>query len=101
MMPDDALRFTRWVAGLSITTVILGPILALYVLQSPTSSPINISGILAFGVLGLTNLISMVLNAVYWFIRRGPKWLSVTLLLQAGVAVAALISFAYPNHFFG
>lgn len=91
MTPDEALLFTRTVAGLSITTVILGPMLALYVLQSPTTSPVNISGILALAVLGLTNLISMVLNAVYWFIRREPKWLSITLMVQAGVAVAALI----------
>ncbi|MFT0519044.1 hypothetical protein [Pseudomonas faucium] len=93
MMPDEALRFTRTVAGLSITTVILGTILALYVLQSPTTSPVKISGILAFAVLGLTNLISMILNAVYWFIRREPKWLSVMLLVQAGAAVATLIPF--------
>ncbi|MFK0310081.1 hypothetical protein ACIQUF_02455 [Pseudomonas sp. NPDC090233] len=93
MMPDDALRLTRTVAGLSITTVILGPILALYVMQLPTTSPVKISGVLAFAVLGLTNLISMVLNAVYWFIRREPKWLSVMLLVQAGVAVATLIPF--------
>lgn len=93
MMPDDALRFTRALAALSITVSILGPLLALYVLQSPTTSPVKISGILAFAVLGLTNLISLVLNAVYWFIRREPKWLSVMLLVQAGVAVSTLIPF--------
>lgn len=93
MTPDEALKFTRTVAGLSITTVILGPILALYVLQSPTTSPVKISSILAFAILALTNLISMIFNAVYWFIRREPKWFSVTLLVQAGVAVATLIPF--------
>ncbi|WP_060483348.1 hypothetical protein [Pseudomonas sp. NBRC 111119] len=93
MMPDDALRFTRALAALSITVLILGPILALYVLQSPTTSPVKISGILAFAVLGLTNLISLILNAVYWFIRREPKWLSVMLLVQAGVTVVTLIPF--------
>ncbi|MFJ4396115.1 hypothetical protein [Pseudomonas sp. NPDC089396] len=97
MMPDDSLRFTRWLAGLSITTVILGLVLALYVLQSPTTSPINISGVLALGVLGLTNLISMALNAVYWFIRRWPKWLLVTLVIQATLAVAGLLPFIWPT----
>ncbi|MFJ4111885.1 hypothetical protein [Pseudomonas sp. NPDC089758] len=93
MTPDEALLLTRTVAGLSITTVILGPILALYVLQSPTTSPVNISGAIAFVILGLTNLISMIFNAVYWFIRREPKWLSVMLLVQTGAAVATLIPF--------
>lgn len=93
MTPEEALGLTRTVAGLSITTVILGLILALYVLQSPTTSPVNISGVLAFAVLGLTNLISMILNAVFWFIRREPKWLSVMILVQAGAAVATLIPF--------
>jgi len=93
MTPDETLQFTRTVAGLSITTLILGPILALYVLQSPTTSPVKISGVLAFAVMGLTNLISMILNAAYWFIRRDPKWLSVMLLVQAVAAVATLIPF--------
>ncbi|MEN5300725.1 hypothetical protein [Pseudomonas sp. TWI628] len=93
MTPDDALRFTRTVAGLSITIVIVGTILAVYVMQSPTTSPVKISSILALATLGLTNLISMILNAVYWFIRREPKWLLVMLLVQAGAAVATLIPF--------
>lgn len=93
MTPDDALRFTRTVAGLSITIVIVGTILAVYVLQSPTTSPVKISSILALATLGLTNLISMILNAVYWFIRREPKWLLVMLFVQAGAAVATLIPF--------
>jgi hypothetical protein len=91
MMPHDALRFTRWVAGFSITTVILGLVLALYVLQSPTSSPVNISGALALGVLWLTNLITLLMNAVYWFIRRWPKWLLVTIVVQAALAVIGLL----------
>ena len=93
MTPDDALRFTRTVAGLSITIVIVGTILAVYLLQSPTTSPVKISSILALATLGLTNLISMILNAVYWFIRREPKWLLVMLFVQAGAAVATLIPF--------
>ncbi|WP_060513417.1 hypothetical protein [Pseudomonas sp. NBRC 111124] len=91
MMPHDALRFTRWVAGFSIVTVIVGLILAVYVLQSPTSSPVNISGVLALSVLWLTNLITLLLNAVYWFIRRWPKWLLVTIVVQAAVTVMGLL----------
>lgn len=78
MISHGVLRFTRWVAGFSITTLILGPILALYAVQLQSSSPIDLSGILACAVLWLSNLISLVLNAVYWFIRRAPKWLWVS-----------------------
>ncbi len=91
MMPHDALRFTRWVAGFSIATVILGVLLALYVLRSPTSSPVNISGALALGVLWLTNLITLLMNTIYWFIRRWPKWLLVAIAVQGAVAVIGLL----------
>ncbi|WP_409260504.1 hypothetical protein [Pseudomonas putida] len=91
MIPHDALRFTRWVAGFSIATVILGVALALYVLQSPTSSPVKFSGVLALGVLWLTNLITLLMNAVYWFIRRWPKWLLVMIVAQGAVAVIGLL----------
>lgn len=96
MMPDDALRFTRWVAGFSITAVILGSIFALYVLQMPNSSFIPPS-LISFVILWLTNLISMLLNAVYWFIRRAPKGLAVTLLIQAVGSVITFIPVFNPD----
>ncbi|MFJ4067737.1 hypothetical protein ACIPW4_20890 [Pseudomonas sp. NPDC089996] len=94
MMPDDALRLTRWFAGFSLASVILGLVLAMYVLQSPTTSPVNISGVLALGVLWITNLLTLLLNAGYWFIRRWPQWLLVIILVQAIVAVTGLFALA-------
>jgi len=100
MMPHDTLRFTRWVAGFSITTVILGLILALYVLQSPTSSPIDISGFLALAVLWLANAVSMLSNGVYWFFRRWPRWLLPTLVIQLALAVIGLLPLIWPDDYF-
>ncbi len=100
MMPDDALRLTRRLAFFSIAVVLLGVALALYVLVAPTSSPIDIGGILALAVLWLTNLISMALNAVYWFIRRSPKEVRVTVAVQAVLAVLGLIPLVWTDTFF-
>lgn len=88
MMPHAALRLTRWVAGLSITLVVLGLVTALFVWQSSTTSPVKISGVLALGVLWITNLLSLLLNAVYWFIRRWPKPLVAVLIVQVVIAVS-------------
>ena len=100
MMPDEALRVTRWMPCLSITTVILGSIFALYLLQKPSSSFVP-SYLLSFAVMWLTNLVSMVLNAIYWSVRRGPKWLSVTLLIQAGMCLATFVVSLFGDYFFG
>ncbi|QCI10761.1 hypothetical protein E6B08_04790 [Pseudomonas putida] len=100
MMPDDALRFTRRLAFFSIAVVLFGAALALYVLMSRTSSPIDIRGILALAVLWLTNLVSMLLNAVYWFIRRSPKEVLVTVGVQAVLVVLGGIPLVWPDTFF-
>lgn len=100
MMPHDALRLTRWVAGFSITIVILGLAMALFVWQSPTTSPVKISGVLAFGVLWLANLLSLLLNAVYWFIRRWPKGLVVILMVQAVLTLMGLLALLWADDFF-
>lgn len=100
MISHGVLRFTRWIGCLSITTVILGTIFALYVLQLPSSAFVP-SSLFSFAVMWLTNLISMAMNAIYWFVRRGPKGLSVTLLIQAGLTVAGFLALRYPNYLFG
>lgn len=100
MMPDEALRVTRWMPCLSITAVILGSIFALYLLQKPSSSFVS-SYLFSFAVMWFTNLVSMVLNVIYWYVRRGPKWLSVTLLIQAGVFLAPFVVSLFGDYFFG
>ena len=91
MMPHNALRLTSWIAGLSITIIILGLVSALFVWQASTTSPVKIAGVLALGVLWITNLLSLLLNAVYWFIRRWPKLLVVVLIIQVAIAVLGVL----------
>lgn len=91
MNPSSALQLTRCMGYLSVAALILGLGLALYALQMNSSSPVDLSGALALVVLWLTNLVTLILNAIYWWIRRWPKWLLATVVVQACAAIAALI----------
>lgn len=91
MSPSNALLFTRVIGYFSVAALIAGLGLALYALQMNSSSPVDLSGALALMVLWLTNLVTLIFNSIYWYIRRWPKWLLVTLVVQACVAIAALV----------
>lgn len=100
MISDSALQLARCLRGFSIAIVILGVGAAFYLFQAKTSAPVDVSAYLAFGALWLTNLVSMLLNGTYWLIRRWPRWLVVTLLIQAAISVIALIPLVIPDPFF-
>lgn len=63
-------------------------------------SPIKISGILAFCVLWLTHLVSLLLSAEQWVIRRWSKGLVVNLVVQVVLAVMGLLALLPPDDFF-
>lgn len=100
MVDDSALQLARCLRGFSIAIVILGVGAAFYLFQATTSAPVDASGYLAIGALWLTNLVSMLLNGMYWLIRRRPRWLVVTMLIQAAICVIALIALVVPDTFF-
>ncbi|WP_296264795.1 hypothetical protein [Pseudomonas sp. UBA6562] len=90
MMPDDELNVTQCVAGLSVASLIVASVVALWFLNTPTSF-FDLSQYMACVALWLGNLISMLLNAVFWFIRRSPRWLRWVLAIQAGLTLAGLL----------
>jgi hypothetical protein len=89
-MPDEALRLTHVVAFMSVATLMIGLSFVIYVLQMPSTWPIGRT-FPVLVVLWITNLVSMLLNAFYWFIRRTPTGLLVMLGLQLAIMLAGLI----------
>lgn len=90
MMPDEALRLTRAVALISVATLMIGLGFVIYVLQMPSTWPIGRT-FPVLVVLWITNLVSMLLNAFYWFIRRTPTGLLAMLGLQLVIMLVGLI----------
>ncbi|AMA45706.1 hypothetical protein [Pseudomonas alabamensis] len=90
MMPDEALRLTRAVALMSVATLMIGLGFVIYVLQMPSTWPIGRT-FPVLVVLWITNLVSMLLNAFYWFIRRTPTGLLAMLGLQLVIMLVGLI----------
>ncbi|MFK3724586.1 hypothetical protein ACI2KE_12155 [Pseudomonas monteilii] len=89
MMPDEALRLTRAVALMSVATLMIGLGFVIYVLQMPSTWPIGRT-FPVLVVLWITNLVSMLLNAFYWFMRKTPTGLLVTLGIQLAIMLAGL-----------
>jgi hypothetical protein len=89
MMPDEALRLTRAVALMSVATLMIGLGFVIYVLQMPSTWPIGRT-FPVLVVLWITNLVSMLLNAFYWFMRRTPTGLLVMLGIQLAIMLAGL-----------
>jgi hypothetical protein len=89
MMPDEALRLTRAVAFMSVATLMIGLGFVIYVLQMPSTWPVGRT-FPVLVVFWITNLVSMLLNAFYWFIRRTPTGLLVMLGLQLAIMLAGL-----------
>jgi len=90
MMPDEALRLTRAVVFMSVATLMIGLGFVIYVLQMPSTWPIGRT-FPVLVVLWITNLVSMLLNAFYWFIRRTPTGLLAMLGLQLVIMLVGLI----------
>lgn len=90
MMPDEALRLTRVVAFMSVATLMIGLGFVVYVLQMPSAWPVG-KTVLVLAVLWITNLVSMLLNALYWFTRRAPRGLLILLGVQLAIMVAGPI----------
>jgi len=89
MMPDEALRLTRAVALISVATLMIGLGFVIYVLQMPSTWPVGRT-FPVLVVLWITNLVSMLLNAFYWFMRRTPTGLLVMLGIQLAIMLAGL-----------
>jgi hypothetical protein len=89
MMPDEALRLTRAVALMSVATLMIGLGFVIYVLQMPSTWPVGRT-FPVLVVLWITNLVSMLLNAFYWFMRRTPTGLLVMLGIQLAIMLAGL-----------
>ncbi|WP_122279530.1 hypothetical protein [Pseudomonas syringae group genomosp. 3] len=86
-MPFSSFYRSRYIGFASIAIVVIGIGVAIYFL-SLKSDWFQVQKALALFALWFANLISTVLNAVYWFIRRGPKWLAVLLGVQLIIVVA-------------
>lgn len=89
MMPDEALRLTRAVALMSVATLMIGLGFVIYVLQMPSTWPVGRT-FPVLVVLWITNFVSMLLNAFYWFMRRTPTGLLVMLGIQLAIMLAGL-----------
>ncbi|WP_263226241.1 hypothetical protein [Pseudomonas alabamensis] len=89
MMPNEALRLTRAVAFMSVATLMIGLGFVIYVLQMPSTWPVGRT-FPVLVVLWITNVVSMLLNAFYWFIRRTPTGLLVMLGIQLAIMLAGL-----------
>lgn len=92
---EDGLSFdvfsqSRYIGFASIAVAIVGVGFALFFL-SMTSGWFQIQSILALTALWVANLISTVLNAVYWWMRRGPKGLVILLGIQCVIVLAGPI----------
>lgn len=90
MMPDEALRLTGVVAFMSVATLMIGLGFVVYVLLMPSAWPVG-KTVLVLAVLWITNLVSMLLNALYWFTRRAPRGLLILLGVQLAIMVAGPI----------
>ncbi|WP_312936395.1 hypothetical protein [Pseudomonas sp.] len=55
------------------------------------TSFIDVSRFIACAALWLGNLISMLLNTLYWFIRRWPHWLRGVIAIQASLTLGGLL----------
>lgn len=86
---------TRYLGTISIGLVIAGSILSLFLLTGPSHGTMpGIGGyqkIFALFSLWVTNLLTLILNAIYFFYVRKPRWLKIILLLQLTVALIALL----------
>ncbi|WP_144936469.1 hypothetical protein [Pseudomonas alabamensis] len=89
MMPDEALRLTRAVALMSVATLMIGLGFVIYVLQMPSTWPVGRT-FPVLVVLWITHLVSMLLNAFYWFMRKTPTGLLVMLGIQLAIMLAGL-----------
>jgi hypothetical protein len=89
MMPNEALRLTRAVAFMSVATLMIGLGFVIYVLQMPSTWPVGRT-FPVLVVLWITNLVSMLLNAFYWFMRKTPTGLLAMLGIQLAIMLAGL-----------
>ncbi|KTC57237.1 hypothetical protein [Pseudomonas savastanoi] len=90
-MPFSSFYRSRYIGFASIAVVVIGIGFALFFL-SLQSDWFQVKKVLAITVLWFANLISTVLNAAYWFIRRGPKWLTVLLGIQLIIVMSGVLS---------
>lgn len=89
-MPFSSFYRSRYIGFASIAVVVIGIGVAISFL-SLRSDWFQVQKALALFALWFANLISTVLNAVYWFIRRGPKWLAVLLGVQLIIVMAGAV----------
>ncbi|KWS99753.1 hypothetical protein CFBP3846_02693 [Pseudomonas syringae pv. avii] len=89
-MPFSSFYRSRYIGFASIAVVVIGIGVAISFL-SLRSDWFQVQKALALFALWFANLISTVLNASYWFIRRGPKWLAVLLGVQLIIVMAGAV----------
>jgi hypothetical protein len=95
-MPFSSFYLSRYIAFASVAVVAVGVCVAIFFLNLDGDWP-QINRVLAAAALWFTNLISAVLNTVYWFIRRAPKGLVILLAVQWVVALAGALSLLLQN----
>ncbi|KPZ01669.1 MULTISPECIES: hypothetical protein [Pseudomonas] len=95
-MPFSSFYLSRYIAFASIAIVAIGVCIAIFFLNLDGDWP-QINRVLAAAALWFANLISAVLNTVYWFIRRAPKGLVILLAMQWVVALAGAVSLLLQN----
>lgn len=86
----------RYVGAVSIGIAVSGSIVALCLLAGPNYGTMpGIGGyqkIFALAALWITNLMTLLLNAIYFIYWRQLRWLKVLILVQMIVALTALFS---------
>ncbi|KAA8697731.1 Uncharacterized protein ALO80_04501 [Pseudomonas caricapapayae] len=90
-MPFSSFDRSRYIGFASIAVVVIGIGVALFFL-SLQRDWFQVQKVLAITALWFANLISTVLNAAYWFIRRGPKWLAVLLGIQLIMVISGAVA---------
>lgn len=95
-MPFSSFYMSRYIALASIAIVIIGVCIAVFFLNLDGDWP-QINRVLAAAALWFANLISAVLNTLYWLIRRAPKGLVILLAVQWVVALAGALSLFLQN----
>lgn len=90
-MPFGAFYQSRYIGFASMIVMAIGAALAIFCLQLEGGGFIS-EKVLAAAALLIANLISTLLTAIYWYIRRGPTWLTLVLGIQVVVALITLFS---------
>ncbi|KWS09725.1 hypothetical protein GE543_01610 [Pseudomonas sp. SZ57] len=95
-MPFSSFYLSRYIAFASIAIMAIGVCIAIFFLNLDGDWP-QINRVLAAAALWFANLISAVLNTVYWFIRRAPKGLVILLAVQWVAALSGALSSLSQN----